>query len=509
MPKQECVKCRGPRSTVKWDRHLECINCRTCTELSPCDVCVRWTPSKFKSLTRPKERTEAVPPPEVGTADTAGPPVVAPEVSLPDMPAPAAASAVPGVNEISPGLLQAIVAAVRALPRDEPEVPSQIRPPPQIPYIDVGPQQTSFFDGSSVRQRDYDSDRTMASLSDDDRDSLREQAGPGEEGLQALVMRTVPAVLSFLGVDFTYREPKHTPSSKRFSTFGVRTPFKKVSSCPVTPLDPELVERVELIAKESKIRRPMPYSLSSAFPVPQKQFELYIAAPSVPEAAKERVREDQNLDPSRTNFLKPSESRTEDVLTSVDRAARETLRAASMAGYLLSFLADPEHPPQGDSDVIALLQQIMGLVVDQQATISLSAAAARRVNVLGATDIAPTDFRRFTTSDSFGAQDLFFGSFSQKEDKWAREREARRETRARFPQKRRASNSRSRTAARPPPAPAAPQQMQPPPPPPAQPMQSQASTSRQASHPPRGMRNRGGKGATNRSGRRYYNVKRR
>ncbi|XP_033099819.1 suppressor of tumorigenicity 14 protein homolog, partial [Anneissia japonica] len=129
----------------------------------------------------------------------------------------------------------------------------------------------------------------------------------------------------------------------------------------------------------------------------------------------------------------------EEALAFVDRAAREGIRAVNGAGFALSFLSDADANPTLVPDAIGLLQAGIGLISDQFSSIAQAAGAARRANVLRATTVSPGHFDRFLDCPSFGAEDLFFGQFAAKEEAWARELEARRQTRAKFPRRDRRS----------------------------------------------------------------------
>ena len=155
-----------------------------------------------------------------------------------------------------------------------------------------------------------------------------------------------------------------------------------------------------------------------------------IHAPTIPRAAANRLREDQGLaTSSRVVFKDKSVAASEEALRSIDGAGREGVRVVNAAGYILSYLSDPAADPAVAPDAIALLRECLGLLSDQFSLIVHAAGDARRRNVLRASAIVAGHYDRFLTVPSFAASDLFFGEFGPTEDAWARELEARRQTR--------------------------------------------------------------------------------
>ncbi|XP_033108206.1 probable E3 ubiquitin-protein ligase HERC3 [Anneissia japonica] len=399
-----CSACGGPKPSVKLDRLSGCRLCRSCSKAEPCKICACWPPTKFAAAldwaAQAATRSQ-------GSLPAASGIVAAPDDSPPPLEDLSASRSAGPSPPLDPALVSLISEQVGRVAR---EVFAGMRAASAVP--DPAPPVPG--DGFRVAGESPmdESSKHLESESED------------------IVLGSDLSILDHLGVSF------YTPCRGGLGAglCGPPAPARPAHPVPVVGLHPDLILCLNSQAKSKPVAAPR--RLTAGFPVPEDQYKQFIQVPPIPRAAKGRLREDQKLSStSKVLFSNKAQGAAEEALAFVDRTAREGICSVNGAGFALSFLSDadanPTLAPVSSRTPLASFGRALALF--RTSSIAQAAGTARRANVLRATTVSPGHFDRFLDCPSFGAEDLFFCQFAAKEEAWARELEAWRQTRAKFP----------------------------------------------------------------------------
>ena len=212
--------------------------------------------------------------------------------------------------------------------------------------------------------------------------------------------------------------PPGRPSFKRKSgpTSGAAEIFSAM------PLDRVCVDRIADIMGASKWSA-FSTRVDKYYRFPTEDFNKYVATPTVPDSAKDKLAAERGSASSKLPFADKTRGRLEEVLKKLDSSSRFGMRTTSFLLLLSEYLAhgcNENSTVPGDMMMAALhcLDQGLRTVIDQFARISTLATSTRRSNVLD------EGARKRLDALPLTGPDLFAGKFQESMEAEAKRLEA-------------------------------------------------------------------------------------
>lgn len=170
---------------------------------------------------------------------------------------------------------------------------------------------------------------------------------------------------------------------------------------------------------EAKKWRPVSHRDIRPFRVPKVDFDKFLAVPSLPDSARDKITADSGGRSSLRSPFKDKERNTlEDTLVKVDTASRAGLRIAFFLQLLSEYLVascevDSPVSPEATELAFRCLDHCLRICMDQFIRISLLSTKARRSNVLESIFLPSEGAKSRLEALSLLGADLFGGKFQE------------------------------------------------------------------------------------------------
>ena len=244
------------------------------------------------------------------------------------------------------------------------------------------------FDHSDAEMGNMEEELPAAQLLEIPPDAPSDQEGSLDAGNLSsfetqlrLVQRDMVRVLKLPSTEKAEAETSHQSFKLRTAPAEVKSP-----TFPELPFDRLCVERMENLAKAKTWRSCQPRA-RSYFQFPRPDFEQFLQVPKVPDTARDKLSADGGRATPKSGFIDKQKAKTEDLLVSLDRAARFGIRTNAFLLLLSEYLVcacEEQSPVPADLMVAAFkcLDEGLRTTLDQFARDSLLATSSRRANVL-------------------------------------------------------------------------------------------------------------------------------